>query len=96
VFMKKPFIILVFIIITVVILAGTRSLVANEISTSGIALGETQSEIGKLKTENALLKKEILEYSSLSRIASSAAEQGFSESKNNFALKKAIPLALRQ
>ena len=75
---------------------GVRSVVANEISTSGVALGETQNETKRFKIENAMLQEEILEYSSLSHVASSAAGQGFLESKTNYALKKALPIALRQ
>jgi len=78
--MKKPFVILVILIITIIILVGVRSVVANEISTSGVVLGETQNETKRFKIENALLQEEILEYSSLSHVASSAADQGFLES----------------
>ncbi|OGH47324.1 MAG: hypothetical protein A3A51_00950 [Candidatus Levybacteria bacterium RIFCSPLOWO2_01_FULL_39_10] len=94
--MKKPFAILTVIIFTIVALVGTRSIIANEISTSGVALGAMQDEIRKYKVENTLLKEEMLKYSSLLYISSAAAKQGFSESKSNFALKKALPIALGQ
>ena len=55
-----------------------------------------QDEIRKYKVENTLLKEEMLKYSSLLYISSAAAKQGFSESKSNFALKKALPIALGQ
>jgi len=72
------------------------TIIANEISTSGVALGAMQDEIRKYKVENTLLKEEMLKYSSLLYISSAAAKQGFSESKSNFALKKALPIALGQ
>ena len=58
--MKKPFVILIILIFTVITLVGVRSIVANEISTSGVALGKTQNETKKFKIENAMLKEEIL------------------------------------
>ena len=69
--MKKPIAILSVLIIAIVGLVGVRSVVANSLSTSGVELGSTQVETKKFKKENAILKEEILKYSSLNYISSS-------------------------
>ncbi len=84
------------LIITIVALFIVRSVVANEISTSGVALGVIEDETKRYKTENTLLKEQINDLSSLAHIASSAGKLGFSQSKSNIALKRALPIALGQ
>ena len=94
--MKKPILIVSILTISIIVLFGVRSIVANEISTSGVALGEIQDEVKKYKTQNTLIKEQINNRSSLIQIASTAAKLGFSQSKSNIALKKALPIALGQ
>ena len=94
--MKKPILIVSILAIVIITLFGIRSVVANELSTSGVALGEIQDEIIHYQTENIMIREEINNLSSLANISSAAAKLGFSQSKSNFALKKTQPIALSQ
>lgn len=94
--MKKPIIILTFLIFTIIALFGVRAFVSNKLSTSGVELGRVGDEINKYKTENIILSEKVNSLSSLLWISSEAARLGFSESKSNYALTKAKPIALKQ
>lgn len=94
--MKKPIFLLLILIFTIVTLFGVRAAVSNRISTFGVALGKTQDELAKYKTQNIQLKEKIYSLSSLTHVSSAAAKLGFTESKSDFALTKAYPIALRQ
>lgn len=93
--MKKPILLLAILIITIVSLFGVRAFVSNRISTSGLTLGKTQDELAKVKIQNVLLKEKVYTLSSLSHIASAAAKIGFTESKSNYAIAPAQPIARR-
>lgn len=94
--MNKQVSILSFLIVTIVVLFGARMVVSNSIITSGVELGKAQEEMEHLKTENIALKEKIFSLSSLTHISSEAARLGFEESKSNFAVGKAQPIARRQ
>ena len=91
--MKKPIFLLAILIIVTLGLFLTRMVISNTISTSGVALGKTQDELVKYKTENTLLREKIFTFSSLSNISSAAGQIGFVGSKSNFALSKTRPIA---
>lgn len=94
--MNKPIILIVFLILSISILFGAKTVLSNKLSTTGLALGQLQDDVKKYKTQNTLLKEEIYTLSSLSHISSAAAELGFVESKDNYALAKSRPIAIRQ
>lgn len=94
--MKKPIIILTILIFMIITLFGVRAYVSNRLSTSGVELGYVKDEINKYKTENIILSEKVNSLSSLSNISSAAVKLGFSESKSNYALTKAKPIALKQ
>ena len=50
--MRKPIFLLAFLIVIVIGLFMIRMVISNTISTSGVALGKTQDEITKFRTEN--------------------------------------------
>lgn len=94
--MKKPIFILVVLFFIIAGLFVTRTVISNKISTSGVALGKTQDELSKYKTENTMLREQIYSLSSLSYVASAAVKIGFVESKSNFAISPAIAIALKR
>lgn len=94
--MKKPTIVLSSLFFAIIVLLGARTAISNSLSTSGVKLGETEEELSRYKTENIMLKEKIFALSSLSHVSSSAAKMGFVESKSNFALTKALPIALKR
>lgn len=94
--MKKPALLISILFLIIITLFGVRAAVSNKLSTSGVALGKTQDEISKLRTQNFILKEKVYSLSSLSHVSSAAAKLGFVESKESFALTKAHPIALKQ
>lgn len=91
--MKKPIFLLTILIFIIVGLLIVKAVISNTISTSGVALGKTQDELIKYKTENTMLREKIFTLSSLSYVSSAAAQIGFVGSKSNFALSKTRPIA---
>lgn len=94
--MKRTKIIMACLIVLMLVLAGARVVVANTISTNGIALGEIQNKNSYYLRENMLLKEKVLTLSSLSNIASKAAVLGFVPVDHSISLNSPIPLALKQ
>ncbi len=91
--MKKSVFVLAILILVIVGLFITRTAISNKISTKGVELGKTQDELVKVRTENVILREKIYSLSSLTHVASEAARIGFVDSKSNFALTKAKPIA---
>jgi hypothetical protein len=82
-----PFIIVVLTIIHVV--------VSNMISTAGVELDNLQTNLADFQKKNTILRQQVLIDSSLSHIASVAAEMGFIDPKSNVYLSAPLPLAKR-
>lgn len=93
--MNKPLVFIGFNIAIVIALSLVQVIVSNSISTTGIELGKVQIEIETLKKKNAVLHEQVLVSSSLTMIASHAAEMGFEDSKTPIVLSNDIPLARR-
>ncbi len=94
--MKKPLILISFLVLIIVVLFGARTVVSNRISTSGVELGATQDDLSFYKTENTILKEKIYALSSLTSVSERAKKLGFVESKDTFAVSKSLPIALKQ
>lgn len=94
--MKKPKIILSFLIFTIIILAVVRIFVANNVATSGIILSEVQEEINKYKLENSQLSTKVYSLSSFTYIYSKAGELGFKEKTKELVLTNQKSVALKQ
>ncbi len=92
----KKYLLLVLLIITVIALSVVRTFVLNNISTSGVQLGQIQDELDTLQTENAVLAEQVYSYSSLTNISSKAAEMGFVNQGNQFVLTAPVPVAYNQ
>ncbi len=93
--MKQPIVLIVANIIFILVLTLIQVIVANNLSTTGIELGEVQEKISAYKKKNAILHEQVLTASSLSSIASSAGELGFEEIKVSVVVANQPPLALR-
>jgi len=72
-----------------------KIIAANVLATTGNHLGEIETKIVFLKTENQALKKEISSLSSLGRVAKEAEHLGFKKASFVVYLKEEIPVALR-
>ncbi len=94
--MKKPILILSILFLTIISLFGLRSAVSTRIITSGLELGQLRDDTNHYKTENAILREKIFSLSSLSHVSEAASKVGFVESKSNFAVSAAHPIALKQ
>lgn len=92
--MKKPLLIIGLLIGIIIALTLVQVWVSNRISTTGITLAKISDEISSYKRENALLSEDVLVNSSLTQIASSAAELGFVDVKSSVYINAPLPLAV--
>ena len=95
--MKKPALIITFLIVLIIVLSVINAVVHNRLSTSGVFVGELEEQISFYKTQNAILSEEFLTSSSLTNIADRALELGFTN-KNQplLVLKTSKPLAVKR
>ena len=94
--MKKPALIIMFLILVTFVLSVTRMFVSNRLSTSGVELGKVQEEIGSYKLQNALLAQKYYETASLSALDEKATELGYVEKQSEFVLSGQLPVAIKQ
>lgn len=94
--MKKPALLIIFLIAVIAILSIVRTYVSNNIATSGVVLGGIEGEINNLQTDNAILAQKLYEQSSLTNIASKAAAIGFVDNKTSYVLNSNLPVAYKQ
>lgn len=94
--MKKPAILIILLIVTVVALSIFKTFVSNKISTSGTVLGAIEEKINYYKTENALISEKLYTLSSLTSVSEKADKLGFVDEKSTFVLTNPVPIALKQ
>lgn len=94
--MKKPFIIIGFLIFVTVLLSLTRTIVLNSMATTGSLLAKVTNDLNFYESENAMLGEQVYAKSSLSSIASRAEKLGFVNQKSGYSLTNAIPIAAVQ
>ncbi|MCL5113680.1 MAG: hypothetical protein M1372_00720 [Patescibacteria group bacterium] len=94
--MKRPALLITVSIFIILILSIAKTVVSNRLSTTGIVLEKTESELNSYKTQNLVLREKLLAMSSLTNIASKAALLGFVENKSQVILTKPLPLAIKQ
>jgi cell division protein FtsL len=94
--MKRPRLLITIILFTILVLSIGRVTVENNISTAGTELLKLQAKVDDYKKSNAILQEKYLEDSSLTKIASSAAQKGFIVAKNQVYLSTPLPLALKR
>lgn len=93
--MKKAVIILVVAISSVLLLTIVNVIVANRLTTSGVSLAALEKDIENYKKQNALMQEDILMASSLTEIASKAAQLGFVQETSSLTLSSKIPVVMR-
>lgn len=98
--MKRGYILLSLLGLTIVVLSLVQITVSNMLSTGGIELSSVQSQIDNLQKENAILKEQIYSVASLTYIASEAEKLGYVEGVNTkssvLVIANPQPLAIRQ
>ncbi len=94
--MKKPALIILFLVMTIVVLSLFKTFLANRISTSGMVLGDIQQQISYYKTENAILSEKVYSMSSLTYVSKEAKNLGFVQNSGDFVLTNPLPIALKQ
>jgi len=91
--MKKPFVIIGFLIFVTFLLSITRTIVLNSMATAGPLLAKVTNDLNYYESENAILGEQVYAKSSLNNIASRAEKMGFVNQKSGFSLTNAIPIA---
>lgn len=95
--MKKPAVIIVFLLGIIITLSVVKAILYNRLSTSGVFVGKVEEENSYYKTQNAILSEELLSSSSLMNIADKALELGFTkEGSSLMVIKTSRPLAVNQ
>jgi len=94
--MKKPALIIGFLLFTVVVLFLVKISVSNQVATSGVLLSEVNEKLNSIKLENTVLSEEYYQLSSLTSIDTKAQKLGYVEPKGNFVLNGQIPVAIKQ
>jgi len=92
---KKPFIVIIFLGVTVIILLVVRIALVNNISTKGITLVNIQNQIASYKDSNELLEVQYLQAASYTNIAAKAKKLGYVPVTSQIDLSAPLPLALR-
>lgn len=93
--MKKPYIIIAFLLGLTISLSIGKAFLHNTLSTSGIFVSKAEQEISFYKTQNAILSEELLTASSLTSIVEKAESSGFTNENALMILKSSRPLAVR-
>ncbi len=70
-------------------------ILSNNLSTTGIALAQLESEVAEYQRQNALLRETILIETSLTKIASYAASLGFSQGISEIVVSGSVPIAAK-
>lgn len=79
----------------IILLSITQAVVSNKLSTKGVMLREIEEETHYYKTQNNKLLEKLLSYSSLTNLATRAAQLGFARIKEQLVLSSSQPLAVK-
>ncbi len=93
--MKKPGLILIFLIGLIIVLSVVKVVLYNRLSTSGVFVGKIEEEINIYKTQNTILSEKLLSLSSLENISTKATKLGFVKEYSSMILGS-LPLAIKQ
>lgn len=93
--MKKSALLVLVLVIAVVVLSVVKTLVSNNIATSGVMLGDTEEELAKLETENAILAQKVYEEASLTNIEKKASTMGYIDGKTSYVISSKLPIAAK-
>ena len=94
--MRKPSLIITFLIGIIIALSIVKAVVYNRLSTTGVFVSKVEEEVNSYKTQNAKLLEKLLTLSSLTNIKERAKKEGFTnQDKSLMVLKTSKPLAVR-
>jgi cell division protein FtsL len=91
--MKKPVMILVTLGIVIVVLSIVQVVVSNRLATTGIQLGQMQTELEQYQQKNTILHEKVLTLSSLDHVASQAATVGYVAAGAPLSIAQPLPIA---
>ncbi|MDO8658589.1 MAG: hypothetical protein Q7K55_07635 [Candidatus Levybacteria bacterium] len=94
--MKRSISFLTFLTGIIIFLGVVQVTVSNRLSTAGLEIAKLQEETKKYNNENSIMSESLLLSTSLTNIASTAAEIGFVKSGSQFFLSTPLPLAVKQ
>ncbi len=80
----------------ILFLSVVQIVVSNMLSTTGPTLSKMQNQIHEYKRENTLLSEKLLFDTSLTTIASRAANLGFMEAKTQVYVRTVLPVAIKR
>lgn len=93
--MKKPFLFVSIIVLTIIILSIIQITVSNNLSTEGVVLGKLEDEISVYKKDNYLIREKLLVVASLTNIASKAENLGFTDDRSHIVLTPSFVVAIK-
>lgn len=94
--MRKAVLSILVLVLIVFGLSLVRIYISNQVSTSGVVLGQIDAQIDAYKMENVQLAENLYTKSSLTNIAEEASKQGFVEQKTDFVINGQVPVAYKQ
>lgn len=94
--MKKPVLTIFTLLLIIVSMLVTRSMVSNRLSASGTALDSINGKIESYETENVSLSEKLFMASSLTLVASEAAQIGFVAESSVYHMSAPLPIAVKQ
>ena len=94
--MKKPALIIIFLMGLIIALSIVKAALYNRLSTSGVFVSRVEEEINSYKTQNAILSEKLLILSSLTNISEKAVKLGFVRDNSLMVLKTSRSLAVRK
>lgn len=95
--MKRGYILLGILGLTIVVLSLVQITVSNMLSTGGIELAAVQSQIQDYQKDNAILKEQIYSIASLTHVATQADKLGYVQgvSTKTLVIANPQPLAIK-
>jgi cell division protein FtsL len=94
--MKKPALLIIFLVLTIMILSLVRTFISNNVATSGVELGKIQNQVQKYKLENTILAVKLFDMTSLTNLAKKAYDEGYTEEQTNLVLSEKLPVAINR
>lgn len=95
--MKRGYILLSVLGLTIVVLSLVQITISNMLSTGGIELASVQSQIQDYQKDNAILKEQIYSVASLTHVAAQADKLGYVQgvSTKTLVIANPQPLAIK-
>ncbi|MCL4353756.1 hypothetical protein M1615_04850 [Patescibacteria group bacterium] len=94
--MKKPALLILFLLTVILLLSVVRIYISNQIATSGVVLGDLEQKTEQLKIDNSELAQKVYAYSSLTNVAAKAYDLGYTDQTSDYVLSNQMPVAIRQ